>query len=62
MQLVAPAVEWFWTILVFAFLIIFNGAEVGQSSHESTEVYLVFSAEKLWYVIKYVPIMIFYYT
>lgn len=40
-QFVASAVEWFWSIHIFTLFIILNGSEMSQSSHESTEVYLV---------------------
>lgn len=42
-QFVASAVEWLWSIHIFALFIILNGSEMSQSSHESTEVYLVLS-------------------
>lgn len=43
MQFVASAIEWFWSIHIFALFIILNGSKMSQSSHESTEVYLVLS-------------------
>lgn len=42
-QFVASAIEWFWSIHIFALFIILNGSKMSQSSHESTEVYLVLS-------------------
>lgn len=45
MQFVTSTLEWFWSIDIFPFFIFFNGSEMSQHSHESMEVYLVFS---LW--------------
>jgi len=44
-QFVASAIEWFWSIHIFALFVILNRSKMSQSSHESTEVYLVLS---LW--------------
>lgn len=45
-QFVASAVEWFRSIHIFALFVILNGSEMSQSSHESSEVYLVLSIWK----------------
>lgn len=45
-QFVASAVEWFWSVHIFALFIILNGSEMSQGSHESSEVHLVLSEQE----------------